>query len=104
MPDLDGGARSETFTELPQELSGPGVRIAIRAWRFRRVARRSEKSDREVPFHVLLRRPKPPSIAHSSTADRRQTAATRTALLGDTPRLSNACPNGISNFAGRVRC
>ena len=29
---------------------------------------------------------------------------TRTTLLGnDTTRLSNACPNGISNFAGRVR-
>jgi hypothetical protein len=30
---------------------------------------------------------------------------TRTVLLSNyTPRLSNACPNGISNFAGRVRC
>ena len=28
----------------------------------------------------------------------------RTALLGnDIPRLSNACPKGISNFAGSVR-
>jgi hypothetical protein len=46
-------------TEVPQELSDPGVRIAVGAWRFRSVARRSEKSDREVPFHVLLRRPTP---------------------------------------------
>ena len=37
-------------------------------------------------------------------ADRGPTGHTRTALLGnDTPRLSNACPNGISNFSKETR-
>jgi len=46
-------------TEVPQEPVRPGIRIAIGAWRFRSVATRREKSDREVSFHVLLRRPTP---------------------------------------------
>ena len=43
-------------TKVPQELCGLGYGGA---WRFRSVAARWEKSDREVPFHVLLRRPTP---------------------------------------------
>ena len=43
-------------TEVPQRVVGPGVWIAIGAWRLRSVPTRQEKSDREVPFHVLLRR------------------------------------------------
>jgi hypothetical protein len=40
----------------------------------------------------------------ASMVDRGPPGGTRTALLGDdTSRSSNACPNGISNFAGRVR-
>jgi len=53
-----------------------GVWIAAGAWRFRSVAMRREKSDREVPFHVFLRRPTP-STAHSSTADRRRAGRRR---------------------------
>jgi hypothetical protein len=37
----------------------PGVWIAAGAWRFRSVATRREKSNREVPFHVFLRGPTP---------------------------------------------
>ncbi len=40
-------------TEVPQE------RIEAGAWRFRSVATRREKSNREVSLHVLLRRPAP---------------------------------------------
>jgi hypothetical protein len=45
-----------------------------------------------------------PEYGVALDADRRPTGRTRTALLGnDSPRLLNACPNGISNFVDRVR-
>ena len=49
------------------------VWIAAGAWRFRSVATRLEKSDREG----LPTRPDTPSAAHSSTADRRRTERRR---------------------------
>jgi hypothetical protein len=46
-------------TEVPQEFVRPRVRITAGAWRFRSIATRREKSDREVPLHVFLRGPAP---------------------------------------------
>src|SRR5215470_11135635 len=55
----------------------PGVWIAAGAWRFRSVATRWEKSDREVPLHVFLRRPAPRvrRAPRWLTADRRDARA-----------------------------
>jgi hypothetical protein len=57
----------------------------------------------DLPLFLQLRRPV--RVRHGPRwLTRGPTGGTRTALLGDdTPRLSNACPNGISNFAGCVR-
>ena len=50
---------SSSSTEVPQELFGLGYGSRLAHWRFRSVATRREKSDREEPLHFLLRRPAP---------------------------------------------
>jgi hypothetical protein len=66
--ESQGGARRKRTPEFRSDdqqqhvsrcgnAAAPGIRIAIGAWRFRSVAKRREKSDREVPLYVLLHRP-----------------------------------------------
>ena len=57
---LETGSHSHrTGSEGTARAVRPGVWIAAGAWRFRSVATRWKKDDREVPLHVFLRRPTP---------------------------------------------
>ena len=68
-------------TQVPQELSGLGYGSRLAHGVFQALRRDGKRVIAKYPF-----------------------TSSRTAPLGnDTPRLSNACPNGISNFADCVR-
>jgi hypothetical protein len=65
-------------------------------------ALRRDSGDREVPLQVFLHWP----AEYGAVLDGRPQsdgAHAHTAFRQRYPRLSNACPNGISNFAGCVR-
>ena len=84
---------------------GHGIRLALVGSDWNAWATRREKSDREVPLHVFLRRPAPRvrRAPRWLTADRRDARAHNALGQRYPPRLSNACPKGISNFLGCVR-
>jgi predicted GNAT family acetyltransferase len=91
-------------TEVPQEPSGLGYGSRLAHCVFEAL-RRDGKRVNATALSCLPTRPDTPSTAHSSTADRRRTDAGAHSAFGRRYlTLSNACPKGISNFAGRVRC